>query len=271
MTTGGPGRRPPARIAACLFDLDGTLIDSEPLKNLAHVQAVHALAGGTLPRAQEVIAAANNLIGVPTPDTAIDLIKRFGLERAVSARQQNLGLEAPWQAYAGLQQELYQHLLDQPGALNRVPFAHAVSMLKRARARHLKTGLATMSFRRDVQHTLELLGWSSDFDAVVTGDEVSRGKPDPEIYLRLAARLRIEPEECLVLEDSPSGIGAALAAGMSCLAVPNELTREAVLSMNGLDPRTIVLDPSVLQEMADRMLGYVGNESGSTNSMESDQ
>lgn len=256
------------RIKACLFDLDGTLIDSEPLKNLAHVQAVQALAGGAPPPAEEVVAAATNLIGVPTPETAIDLIGRFGLERAVSARQHNLGLDAAWKAYAGLQQELYQQLQDQPGALERVQLPHAVSLLRRARTLDLKTGLATMSFRRDVQHTLGLLGWSSLFDAVLTGDQVSRGKPDPEIYLRLAAQLKVDPEECLVLEDSPSGVGAALAAGMVCVAVPNELTREVVLSMKGIDPRTIVLDPSLLLDTADRLLRYVPQRGSGANKLD---
>lgn len=254
MKTGRSSRDLQASISACLFDLDGTLVDSEPLKTQSHVRTVLALSNGAAPAETEVVAAVNHLIGVPTPDTAIELIAHFGLEETTTARQQALGLAAPWLAYSALQHEYYQRILDQPGTLQKAQFPAMVALLKKVQALGLKTALGSMSFRQDVDRTLAILGWADLFDAVLTGDEVSNGKPDPEIYLRLAASLKVTPAECLVLEDSPSGIGAALAAGMVCIAVPNELTREAVLSMKSLETACLVLDQAQLLEKVNHWL-----------------
>ena len=258
MRTGECGTRQQGHIKACLFDLDGTLIDSEPLKTQSHVRTVLALANGAAPAEGEIADAVNRLIGVPTRETAVDLIARFGLEREVLARQKELGLDEPWEAYSALQHEHYRRIVEQPGTLVRRQFPGAVALLKRARELGLKTALGSMSFRRDVERTLAILGWTEWFDVVLTGDEVSRGKPDPEIYLSLAARLKVRPPECLVLEDSPSGIGAALAAGMVCVAVPNELTRKAVLAMQGLAAACLVLDQARLLEKVEQWLPEFG-------------
>lgn len=254
MSAGGCSRSPQSPIAACLFDLDGTLIDSEPLKTQSHVRTVLELLGGSERSETEIADAANRLIGVPTPDTAIDLIARFGLEEATAMHQKALGLSAPWQAYSALQQDHYHRLLDRPGTLETAQFSGAVAVLKKVRSRGLKTALGSMSFRQDVDRVLAILHWVDLFDAVMTGDEISQGKPDPEIYLRLAAALKVSPAECLVLEDSPSGIAAALAAGMVCLAVPNALTRQAVLAMEELDRAYLVKDQAQLLDMVAQWL-----------------
>ena len=64
------------------------------------------------------------------------------------------------------------------------------------------------------------------FDVVVTGDEVDRKKPDPQIYLRTAERLGLSPSRCIVFEDAPAGVAAAKAAGMTCVAVTTSAPRE---------------------------------------------
>jgi HAD superfamily hydrolase (TIGR01509 family) len=64
------------------------------------------------------------------------------------------------------------------------------------------------------------------FDAVITGDDVTRKKPDPQIYLLTAERLGVPPERCLVFEDAPAGVQAAKAAGMACVAVTSTVTAE---------------------------------------------
>jgi len=81
-------------------------------------------------------------------------------------------------------------------------------------------------------------------DVVVARDDVTRVKPDPELFLLAARRLEVEPASCVVFEDSPNGMRAALAAGMRCVAVPNVLTRdlerpEVDLVMTTLDERPL--------------------------------
>ena len=77
---------------------------------------------------------------------------------------------------------------------------------------------------------LDALGLSRVFAAIATGDEVARGKPDPEIYELVARRLAVPAPDCVAVEDTPAGVAAAAAAGMTTIAVPNMLTARLDLS-----------------------------------------
>jgi beta-phosphoglucomutase-like phosphatase (HAD superfamily) len=83
---------------------------------------------------------------------------------------------------------------------------------------------------------------------------VERGKPDPEIYLLVASELDVPPANCLVIEDSPAGVKAALAAGMHCVAVTTPFTRERIHAGQLLDEGLIVDDPSELPEVVRRVM-----------------
>jgi beta-phosphoglucomutase len=242
-------------IQAFIFDLDGTLVDTEPLKNQAYARVALELSPGGL-TAEEVIAVATELIGVPAPETAMEMVRRLGLEEPARARMGELGATAPWQAFLQLDTVAYNQVLDEPGVLQRAQLPHAVSLLFEVRRKGFKTGLATMSYRREVQRILDTLGWTGAFDAVVAADDVARGKPDPEVYLGVARRLAVRPDRCVVIEDSPSGIAGALAAGMRCIAVPTNLTR-ATVHQTRLDERWIVDDPATLRIVVEQMLGRI--------------
>lgn len=233
-------------IQAFIFDLDGTLINSEPIRIRAHVRAALELSTDGL-RAEDVIAIAPEFIGVPAPETARQLVQRLGLEAAARARMAELGVSEPWQVYSRLQVAAYYDLLDEAN-VGDAPFPHTAALLHTMRRAGFKVGLGTMSTRRETQRVLDILGWTGLFGAVLTTDDVRHGKPDPEIYLRVAGALGVAPHECLVIEDSPSGIGSALAAGMRCIAVTSNLTRAAVHHTR-LDHRRIVDDPARLREV----------------------
>ncbi|MGE3809880.1 MAG: HAD family hydrolase, partial [Gemmataceae bacterium] len=85
----------------------------------------------------------------------------------------------------------------------------------------IPVGLATSSDRRDAEAHLERAGMLPHFKAMVTGEQVKQGKPDPEIYLTAAAALAVDPKDCLALEDSFSGVRSARGAGMQCLMIPD--------------------------------------------------
>ena len=89
----------------------------------------------------------------------------------------------------------------------------------------LPFGLATSSRRKFVDMILQRLSWRDSLAFVLTGEDVTHGKPDPEMYLQAAAQLEIAPGEMLVLEDSGNGCAAAVAAGACTVAVPNDHTR----------------------------------------------
>jgi len=92
-------------------------------------------------------------------------------------------------------------------------------------ARGLRLGLASSSGPEVIEATLTTLGIRALFEAVVSGVEVARGKPAPDVFLETAKRLGVAPGRCVVVEDSERGVRAARAAGMRCVAVPCGETR----------------------------------------------
>jgi beta-phosphoglucomutase-like phosphatase (HAD superfamily) len=90
--------------------------------------------------------------------------------------------------------------------------------------------VATSGERRYVDAVVRELNLDGLFDAIAVAEDVERGKPAPDVYLLAARRLGLPPAQCLALEDAPNGVLAAKAAGMRCVAVPNEMTRSLDLS-----------------------------------------
>jgi HAD superfamily hydrolase (TIGR01509 family) len=87
-------------------------------------------------------------------------------------------------------------------------------------------GLATASYAHDASVVIDTLGFQDYFVCTVTRSDVERVKPFPDLFLAAAARLGVDPGACLVVEDAQKGVRAAVAAGMACVAVPNEHTRD---------------------------------------------
>lgn len=111
-----------------------------------------------------------------------------------------------------------------------------------------------MSHYAQTSRVLKILHLRKKFNFIATLDDVALGKPDPEIYTLVARELRVSSDECLVIEDSATGVKAALVAGMSCIAVTTEFTRTAVHESGFLDERWIVDVPSELQSVVERFI-----------------
>ncbi len=94
-----------------------------------------------------------------------------------------------------------------------------VNVLKEIALIDILVGITSSSSQREVNKTIRALNLSSSVSAVVSADEVSAGKPDPEPYLLTAQRLHIAPNRSVVIEDSSAGIESAIAAGMKCIAL----------------------------------------------------
>ena len=187
---------------AVIFDLDGVLVDSEPL----YADALNRVMvkEGVKPLTEN---ESRGLIGTTVEDTW-------------NAIKEMRSLTKPFEYYVGIYSptliEIFRAGLElQPGAMD---------VVRMVRDRGLPLGLATSSRRAWVDVKLDVVGVNSVFDAVVTGDEVQNGKPSPEIYLSVAHLLGIPPAECLAIEDSPSGVASAMAAGMYTVAVRTEST-----------------------------------------------
>ena len=205
MSSGDPHRGPMASPllrapAAVLFDIDGTLLDSEALWEVA----LHELAaryGATL-----TPAVRRQMVGTSSATTMDLLLDHIG----------QLWRD-PDEGAAWLDQrvrDLYaQGPVWRPGARD---------LVDSVRAAGVPTALVTNTSRTLVDVALATLG-PHRFDVVVCGDEVDLAKPHPQPYLTAAALLGVRPQECVAVEDSPTGIASAAAAGCVVLAVPHEV------------------------------------------------
>jgi beta-phosphoglucomutase len=229
-----------ANIRAVAFDLDDTLVATEPLKALSYARAAAEISGGAVTE-KSVIAGFKDLVGRPREAVAKALVERFHL----AATPDKL---------IELRLHIYEAMLAQPDIIRTKQLPHAVSMVKWVRHEGLKTGLATMSHRDQVDRILSVLGLSACFDAITTVEEVKNGKPDPEIYLLVSKKLGVPPPNVLVIEDSPAGAKSALAAGMPVVAVTTDYSREAFATGEILDRRWVVDDASTLGAVMKRRI-----------------
>ncbi len=192
-------------VHAIVFDLDGLLVDSEPVQIEAWDRF---LAEHNQKLTTELLS---RLYGLRVWDTARVLIAELDLPMTVD------------EVVRDRDAFFFQML---PGRLHPMPGARET--VRSLRDGQVRLALATSGHRRYVDVVLGDLGLSGAFDVEVTGDMVEYGKPAPDIYLAAADRLMVPPAVCVALEDAPNGIVSAKAAGMTCLAVPNHMTADIV-------------------------------------------
>ncbi len=198
----GPSPTPTTRSCeGVIFDMDGLLVDTESL-------AMEALAGAAAERALDLPASFFHLmIGLPADQCRTLMRDRLGAGFAVE----------PFFAAADIRKlELVRNgrLTLKPGALELLSFLEDCGVPK---------AVATSSSRATALHHLEATGIVQRFVAVVTRDDVARGKPHPDLFFRAAGTLGIAPPRCLALEDSYNGVRAAHAAGVPVIMVPDLL------------------------------------------------
>jgi HAD superfamily hydrolase (TIGR01509 family) len=196
----------PALPDAVLFDMDGLLIDSEPLWTIAEEEVAADLGG----RFTSTIKAA--MIGQPLPVAVPILLEGLATPLARAAHPVDVGQ----QLLARVAELFADELPLQPGARE---------LLDEVSAAGVPSALVSSSYRLLVDTALVVLG-SDRFSVTVAGDEVARGKPAPDPYLTAAARLGVAPSRCVVLEDSIAGARSAIAAGCPCVLVPTFATTE---------------------------------------------
>ncbi len=238
-------------IQAMIFDLDGT--QTEKLKALSHARAAVALCPHEINETQ-VMEGFKEVVGLSRKEVATALINRFQLEPAARSRMAEFGVGTAWQSFVQVRLKHYDQLLADPEILRKNQWPHNVSLLDQAKQTNCKLGLATMSYCSQANRVLGVLDLMNTFDFVASRDDVENGKPDPEIYHLGAGELGTDPANCLVIEDSPSGVKAALAAGMHCIAVTTPFTREKIHKEKLLDERWIVDDPDTLPAIVRQMI-----------------
>ena len=221
-------------LAAVLWDMDGTLIDSEQVWTIALTGLAHHL-GGELSR-----PAREAMVGTNMPVSIRLLLDDLGLPAAPRAQADALR----WLA-ARTAQLFAGPLPWRPGA---------AEALATVRAAGLPCAMVTNTERAITALAMRSLG-PDNFEAVVCGDDVPMPKPAPDVYLRAAALLGLPPERCVAVEDSPTGVAAAEAAGCPVLVVPcvvavpdgrNRVFRESLVGLTIAELESLVAPKSAL-------------------------
>jgi HAD superfamily hydrolase (TIGR01509 family) len=190
--------------AAVLFDLDGTLVDSEHYWMLSERKLAQEHNADWSPQ------DGLDLVGMSLYDSSVIIGRKLGsalaadeiIDRLTAVVIEQLKVALPWRPGA---RELLLHLKEAG----------------------VKTALVTMSMRRMALAVADAVGFDA-FDVVVAGDDVDQGKPHPEAYLRAAELLGVKPGDCVAFEDSVPGLASAEAAGTKAVGIPHLVKLEEI-------------------------------------------
>ncbi|KKK07268.1 HAD family phosphatase [Micromonospora sp. HK10] len=184
-------------VDAVLFDLDGVLVDSEPVWEEVRRAYVAAHGGTWQPDTQR------RLMGMSTAEWASYLSGELGVDRSAE------------QVAAEVVAEMTRRYAQ------RVPLIDDADAVVRRMAARWPLGLASSSPTRLIAAALDAMGLADAFGATLSTEETARGKPAPDVWLAVAARLGVDPARCVAIEDSSNGVRSAAAAGMRVVAVPH--------------------------------------------------
>jgi len=242
-------------IKAVIFDLDGTLVQTEILKARSYAEALHLLSGGAIDK-ESVLKVFKIFVGLSRNEVAIGLVSLFG----DSLKDYNKSKDYILEILIQTRIKIYEKMLSDPEILKRYFCKFNLELLNSIYEDSYLTGLATMSHCSQADKVLNSMGVRHKFKFVITREEVTNGKPNLEIYLKMKDKLNVEPEECIVVEDSVAGIKAALNAGMNVFAITNSITKNYVHQSGVISSRFIIDDPQNLKTTIYKFIEEQKNE-----------
>jgi beta-phosphoglucomutase-like phosphatase (HAD superfamily) len=215
-------------VDAVLFDLDGVIVDSEPVWEEVR-RAYVAAHGGTWQSDTQ-----RRLMGMSTGEWAAYLSGDLGVDRS------------PEQVATEVVAEMTRRYAE------RVPLIDDAGEVVRRMAARWPLGLASSSPTRLIAAALAATGLADAFGATMSTEETARGKPAPDVWLAVAARLGVDPTRCVAVEDSSNGVRSAAAAGMRVVAIPHgsyPLDQDAEALAAVLLPSVDALTPEVVDRL----------------------
>ncbi len=207
-------------IKAVLFDMDGTILDTERIHKICWEQAMADMKISYTP------TTFYDLIGLNDPSTRNYFKKNYGFTDS---------------QYEKMSTAAYDHsreFTEEKGIPVKAGFFELADYLVK---NGIKTAVVTSSICSEAAHNFKRANITTPFDVIIGGDSVNNGKPDPEPYAKAAKALGISPEDCLAVEDSANGLKSTYAAGIKCIYikdivdVPQEVKVLAAYEVNSLD------------------------------------
>ena len=190
-------------IKGVIFDMDGVLVDNRD----AHIEAFEIICRKYgVPFDREKF--------MPTFGMTNDLILERLMPEVIKTTD--------WKKIAVEKENIYREIFERTIA----PAKGLVDFLTALKKEGYKTAVGSSGNTPNVNFVLDRCGIAGYFDAIANGDMITRGKPDPEVYLLAAKKLELAPGECIVVEDAPVGIRAARSAGESVVAIASTFRRE---------------------------------------------
>jgi HAD superfamily hydrolase (TIGR01509 family) len=213
---------------AVIFDMDGLLVDSEPLWAICEQDM--------LDRRGKVWASSiqKSFIGMRMADFLRGMAAGYGLSDPVEVMRDEIETQ--------MCELIPERATPRPGALELIDYLAANG---------IPCAIASSSSQVIIDKVVESHGWGHIFKTRVTGDIVPNGKPAPDVYLEAARQLGVAPADCLALEDSPNGTRSAVAAGMLTFAVP-DLSHSHIDELTAITPHVFESLHEVLAHVRSR-------------------
>ncbi|MVX66096.1 HAD-IA family hydrolase [Clostridium chromiireducens] len=184
---------------AVIFDMDGVIIDSEPIHFEVDLQTISELGGDILKEDLE------KYVGTTNEYMYTDIKNKFNISKSL-------------EEIIHYKVELTKKKIIE---LDLEPIEGIRELLKELKNKNINTAIASSSPRDFIELVVSKFKLENYIEYIISGEEVKHGKPDPDIYIETAKKLRVSPEECIVIEDSRNGVLAAKAAGMKCIGFQN--------------------------------------------------
>jgi HAD superfamily hydrolase (TIGR01509 family) len=228
-------------IRAFIFDLDGTLVETEQLKAQAYADVIGRLLGKERPE-QEAVDLYRLIVGSTDQTVCRRMIEHFSLLPLLDVRPG----EEPWHALHRVRMERYREAHGTPANLRAAQYQHNVKLATQAKADGKRVAVATMSFSDEAERVIGALGLSDTVGSVVGVNHVQNPKPAPDAFLLAIERLGVSPAETLIIEDSPAGTRAAMRSGARWICVATPFSTGAVRQAGDIDRQWVVEDPAML-------------------------
>ncbi|MBN1074250.1 HAD family phosphatase [Clostridium botulinum] len=184
---------------AFIFDMDGVIIDSEPIHRQVHGEIMNTL-GINISKGELALYA-----GATNEYIFTKLKERYGIKKSVSE----------------LMDYKSKLIINKVKEESLEPINGIRELLNALRKNNIKIAIGSSSPRSLIEAVIDKFNLHSAFDCIVSGEEVERSKPYPDVYIEVRKKLGINPEKCIVVEDSHNGVQAAKSAGMKCIGFNN--------------------------------------------------